>query len=303
MLFLPEACGFIGETAAQTLSNGEPPTSSQSSEISIAHESSLIAQQLRETVQRCCEQGQQEKLDSNDPSDVKDLASSDPSLLQCLQIISRESNMWMSIGGMHVLRKDGDEEEDSSEAERVFNTHIILDPTGKVEAEYRKIHLFDVDIPGKVRLKESNTTAPGRNIVLCDTPFGRLGLSTCYDVRFPELYVKLVEQGAEIILVPSAFTVPTGHAHWHTLLRARAIESQCYVIASAQCGSHNAKRTSYGHSLVVDPWGEIIVDAGGVDSGETETPTLVTADIDLSQLISIRQRMPIHQHRKNAADY
>lgn len=144
---------------------------------------------------------------------------------------------------MHVA---GGPPAEGADRERVYNTHLIIDEQGDVRALYRKIHMFDVSIPGKVNLKESNTTAPGEELVTCDSPVGKLGVTTCYDVRFPEMYIPLVRMGAQILLVPSAFTVPTGNSHWHTLLKARAIESQCYVLAAAQYGRHNEKRESYG---------------------------------------------------------
>jgi len=152
-----------------------------------------------------------------------------------------------------------------------------LRTVGRPLGSYRKMHLFDVSLPlQNIHLRESSTTAPGCTLTVCDSPLGRLGLTTCYDLRFPALYAALVEGndddgdgdgdgggGAEVLLVPSAFTVPTGRAHWHTLLTARAIETQSYVIAAAQVGRHNGKRESYGHSLAVDPWGEVLADAGG----------------------------------------
>lgn len=155
--------------------------------------------------------------------------------------------------------------------------------------------MFDVSIPGKVNLQESKTTNAGKQLVVCDSPIGKLGLSTCYDVRFPEMYIDLIQQGAEVLLVPSAFTVPTGQAHWHILLRSRAIENQCYVLAAAQVGQHNSKRQSYGHSIAIDPWGEILNDAGG-----TEYPCIITCDIDHKKLQSVRERMPIQQHRNDS---
>lgn len=144
---------------------------------------------------------------------------------------------------MHVT---GAPPAEGSDLQRVYNTHVIIDNTGDVKCLYRKIHLFDVSIPGKFTLKESNTTGPGTELVTCDSPLGKLGVTTCYDMRFPEMYIHLVECGSQVLLMPSAFTVPTGSAHWHTLLRARAIESQCYVLAAAQYGKHNEKRESYG---------------------------------------------------------
>jgi len=181
---------------------------------------------------------------------------------------------------------------------RVYNTHIVFNAKGELVSKYRKAHLFDVTIPSQgIHLKESATTAPGDSgiVVVSESPVGILGLSICYDLRFPEQYRMLTEKGAQVLLVPSAFTVPTGEAHWHTLLRARAIENQCFVIAAAQCGVHNDKRESYGHSLVVDPWGKVLVDAGGQDKG-----MVVVCDLDLGLVESIRARMPIAQHRRDA---
>jgi predicted amidohydrolase len=215
-------------------------------------------------------------------------------LLDGLKAIATESGLWISAcvhtsGAPRSI--DGND--------RVYNTHLILDSTGSIKAMYNKIHLFDVSIPGKVELRESNSTAPGTEVVVCDSPVGRLGLSICYDVRFPELYTELVRQGAEVILIPSAFTVPTGRAHWQVLLRSRAIEAQCYVVAAAQYGVHNVKRESYGHSLVVDPWGVVLADVGGVDSPRTvpDSPSVVCCNIDLSLMKDVRQRMPIQTHR------
>jgi len=257
------------------------------------------------------------------------------SLMDGLRIIAKESGLWISGGGIHVSGappegNDDGKQLDSSEAsalgvqaqqqqqqqqrkqqQRVYNTHVILDSDGKLKASYQKIHLFDVSIPGKVELRESKTTAPGENLVVCDSPLGKLGVTTCYDLRFPEMYTELVgSMGAQILLVPSAFTVPTGAAHWHVLLRARAIENQCYVLAAAQYGKHNQKRESFGHSLAVDPWGKILADAGGYPTTEEEAnphdrktpepPSIITAEIDLSLIDSIRQRMPIDLHRSNA---
>mmetsp|Transcript_12994 Transcript_12994/g.18399 ORF Transcript_12994/g.18399 Transcript_12994/m.18399 type:complete len:242 (+) Transcript_12994:3-728(+) len=202
--------------------------------------------------------------------------------------------------------------EQQASLSRVYNSHVIMDNNGVVQCVYRKMHLFDVTIPeDNVYLRESATTAPGTKLVTCvNTPIGCLGVSICYDVRFPEMYIQLVrEGGAQVLLVPSAFTVPTGKAHWHTLLRARAIENQCYVIAAAQYGKHNHKRESYGHSLAVDPWGRILADAGGSDGPGTSgssgkdnvdvvtTPSIVSCNIDLTVLESIQKRMPIQQHR------
>jgi predicted amidohydrolase len=142
---------------------------------------------------------------------------------------------------------------------RVANTSLLIDAAGKRVARYDKIHLFDVTIPGRdEQYRESTHVTPGRDIVIADTPVGRLGLSVCYDMRFPELYRELVLQGAEWLAMPAAFTVPTGRAHWETLLRARAIENLCYVVAPAQSGTHTSGRETYGDSLIVDYWGQVL---------------------------------------------
>eukprot|EP00775_Hariotina_reticulata_P010801 gene10801-10957_t len=177
--------------------------------------------------------------------------------------------------------------------EHLYNCHVILDNAGGTVATYRKVHLFDVDVPNGPVLMESRTTAPGDKLIVCDSPAGRLGLTICYDLRFPEVYQKLTWQmGAQVLLVPSAFTKVTGAAHWEVLLRARAIECQCYVIAAAQAGVHNSKRESYGHALIIDPWGVVI----GRLPDPSETGIAV-ADLDLKALQAVRVKMPIQQHR------
>jgi predicted amidohydrolase len=257
------------------------------------------------------------------------------SIISELQFIAKQSDMWISGGGIHTaVKREGNgfqevrfypngrgayfvpqegesTNDDAYPAEYIYNTHVIIDNEGNIANFYHKVHLFDVSIPGKVNLKESKTTLPGKKLVLCPSPIGKLGLTICYDMRFPEMYVELVQRGgAEVILIPSAFTVPTGAAHWHTLLRARAIESQCYVIAAAQVGQHNEKRRSYGHSLCYDPWGNLLVDAGGYDSenggddgdklSPVEVPSISICDIDLDLVASVRERMPIQEHRSNS---
>jgi len=198
--------------------------------------------------------------------------------------MAKEHGVWISAGGI---------QEKSQEDGKWYNCHVIIDARGSIRDVYRKIHLFDVDIPGGPRLMESNFTLPGNDVKVCDSPAGKLGLSICYDLRFPDLYQKLrFDKGAQVILVPSAFTVETGRAHWEVLLRARAIETQCYVIAAAQVGAHNEKRSSYGHSLVIDPWGAV---AARIDD---ESPAIATAEIDFSMIDQVRARMPLDQHRK-----
>jgi len=163
---------------------------------------------------------------------------------------ARKLKMWI-LGGTIVIRGDSER--------RVANASLLIDDAGKRVARYDKIHLFDVTIPGRdEQYRESTHVTPGRELVLADTPAGKLGLSVCYDMRFPELYRELVSQGAEWLAMPAAFTVPTGRAHWETLLRARAIENLCYVVAPAQSGTHSSGRETYGDSLIVDYWGQVL---------------------------------------------
>ncbi len=173
---------------------------------------------------------------------------------------------------------------------RVHNTSVVVERDGAIAAVYRKIHLFDVELP-EVSLRESRGVAPGKDLVVADTSLGRLGLSVCYDVRFPELYRALAGQGAQVLLVPSAFTVPTGRDHWEILLRARAIENQCFVVAAAQVGRHGRTRETWGHSLVVDPWGRVLACATGGEG-------IAVADLDPAELQRVRQRLPALTHRR-----
>jgi len=174
---------------------------------------------------------------------------------------------------------------------RVHNTSVLIAPDGSVEAVYRKIHLFDVDLGPEARFVESSRVAPGREVVVAQTSIGAIGLSVCYDVRFPELYRAMAERGASWIAVPSAFTPQTGKDHWEVLLRARAIENQAFVLAPAQCGRHAPDRASHGRSLVVDPWGLVMAQAG-------DRPCVITADCDLEELAAIRRRLPALSHRR-----
>lgn len=174
---------------------------------------------------------------------------------------------------------------------RVFNTSILFRDDGSIAAVYRKIHLFDVAIPGRASFRESRFVAPGESPVVADTPWGLLGLSVCYDLRFPEHYRALAFAGARVLLVPSAFTAFTGRAHWTVLLRARAIESQAWVVAPAQWGRHHGNRRSYGHTTVVDPWGEIVaVKATGTG--------VVVADLDPARAERIRREIPSLEHAR-----
>jgi nitrilase len=198
---------------------------------------------------------------------------------------ARELKMWV-LGGTINLRCDGDR--------RVANASLLIDAAGRRVARYDKIHLFDVTIPGRnEQYRESSTVVPGREVVVADTPVGRLGMSVCYDMRFPELYRDLVSQGAQWFGVPAAFTVPTGRAHWETLLRARAIENLCYVVAPAQVGTHSNGRDTYGDTLICDYW-------GGVLSRLASGAGVVTADIDLDKLAETRARFPVLDNRRLA---
>jgi predicted amidohydrolase len=177
--------------------------------------------------------------------------------------------------------------------QRCYNTSLLYGPDGSLLATYRKLHLFDVDVPGGVSLQESRTTLPGQEVVCCDTALGAVGLSICYDLRFPELYRALVDRGAQLLTVPAAFTLDTGKDHWHALLRARAIESQCWVLAPGQWGRHGDKgiRRSYGHSLIADPWGTVVAQCG---DGEG----LCLGEIRRDRVAEIRRGMPVGQHRR-----
>ena len=174
---------------------------------------------------------------------------------------------------------------------RLVNRGFVIDDSGVIRARYDKIHLFDVDLPSGETWRESAAYVPGDRAVAADTPWGRLGLSICYDVRFPDLYRALSGAGADMLAVPAAFTVPTGLAHWHVLLRARAIEAGAFVIAAAQSGNHEDGRATFGHSLVVDPWGEVLLDMEGrIGVG--------IAEIDLARIAEVRGRIPALRHRR-----
>lgn len=174
---------------------------------------------------------------------------------------------------------------------KVYNTSALIDPAGEITAVYRKIHLFDATLKDGTVLEESKTVQRGDSLVLGEVDGVRVGLSICYDLRFPELYREMTRRGAEAIFVPSAFTVPTGRDHWEVLLRARAIENQVYVIAPAQYGQHNPRRASYGRSMIIDPWGTILAQA-------PDKEALITAEMDLERLKEIRALMPCLKHRR-----
>ncbi|MEZ4367185.1 MAG: carbon-nitrogen hydrolase family protein [Kofleriaceae bacterium] len=203
-------------------------------------------------------------------------------IMATLGDLALRHRLWI-VGGGIAERIPGDER-------RAYNTAVVVGPDGGLRARYRKIHLFDVDIPGGAQLRESDGTRAGDELVVVDVDGVKVGLTICYDVRFPELYRRLtLELGAEVVVVPAAFTAHTGRAHWHTLLRARAIEDQAWIVAAAQWGWHNDKRESFGHSLVVDPWGEIVGELAEGDGA-------VVATLSGEAVARTRTQMPCGQH-------
>lgn len=193
-----------------------------------------------------------------------------------------KQGIWVALGSLAL--KGGSEG-------RLVNRSFLIDSAGAVRARYDKMHLFDVDLPSGESWRESAAYAPGLETVVADTPVGRLGLSICYDLRFPALYAALSAAGATVLSIPAAFTVPTGRAHWHVLMRARAIENAAWVIAAAQTGQHEDGRTTYGHSLVVDPWGDVVLDMG-------EAPGVGFAEIDPARGEEVRSQIPVLSHRR-----
>ncbi len=181
--------------------------------------------------------------------------------------------------------------ESSPDPARPFNSATVITPLGEVAANYRKLHLFDVTLPSGAKVQESVAMTAGVDIVSCTIEGFRVGLSICYDIRFPELYRKLVDRGCEVLCVPSAFTLETGRDHWSLLVRARAVESQCWVIAANQCGSHPTGKTTYGHSMIVDPWGRVLAEA-------ENQPGVIVADLDKRALNVIRASLPSLKHRR-----
>ena len=190
--------------------------------------------------------------------------------------------MWVHLGSLAILTEGG----------QLANRAFVIDPRGEVRARYDKIHLFDVDLPTGESWRESNVYKHGSEAVVVNgTPVGKLGLTICYDLRFPALFATLAEANADVIAVPAAFTVPTGKAHWEVLLRARAIEAGLFVVAAAQSGHHEDGRNTYGHSLVIDPWGEVLLDMG-------EGADVKTVEVDLSRITDVRGRVPALSHRR-----
>jgi predicted amidohydrolase len=209
------------------------------------------------------------------------LAADGSPALPALQALARELKVWFLAGSLTLRTRDGDG--------RIANRSILVSDEGAVVAAYDKIHMFDVTLPDGRAIRESSAYRPGERAVTADTPWGRLGLTVCYDLRFPGLYRALAQAGAQFISVPSSFQRQTGKVHWHTLVRARAIENGCFIIAPAMCGDHPGNRQTYGHTLVVDPWGEVLADGG-------ESPGIVYADIDPAAVARARGMIPSIEH-------
>jgi len=199
--------------------------------------------------------------------------------LKHLRALAAELGIFLHIGSLAIKLDDT----------AVANRSYLIDPAGRIAAQYDKLHLFDVDLAGGESYRESHHARPGGKAVLADLPFGRLGLSICYDLRFPQLYRALAAAGAEFIAVPAAFTKQTGEAHWHVLIRARAIETGAFVLAATQGGLHENGRSTFGHSLIVSPWGEVLAEGG-------EEPGVIFADIDLAASAQARARIPALKH-------
>lgn len=205
----------------------------------------------------------------------------DDPVLAAVRAAASHHGIWVHIGSLLIRRDDG----------KLANRGFVIDHAGEIRARYDKLHMFDVDLPTGESWRESASYTPGEGAVVVTTPVGRLGMSICYDMRFPDLYRALTNAGATILAMPAAFTRPTGAAHWHVLLRARAIEGACFVVAAAQTGVHEDGRATYGHSLVVDPWGEVLLDMG-------EAPGLGFAEIDPVLQDDVRTRVPALRHRR-----
>ena len=201
-----------------------------------------------------------------------------------LQALARELSIWLLAGSLTL----------KTESERIANRSYLLGPDGRIAASYDKIHMFDVTLPDGKVIRESSAYCPGNRAVVAETPWGKLGLTVCYDLRFPQLYRALARAGALYLTIPSSFQRATGKVHWHTLIKARAIENACFVFAPAMCGEHPGNRSSYGHSLVVDPWGEVLADGG-------KTPGVVYADVDPARVSNVRGMLPCLDHDRDFA--
>ena len=201
--------------------------------------------------------------------------------------LARERGVWIHAGSIYERATDGP----AGDGDRAYNTTVLLDDAGEIVATYRKLHLFDVEIGDEVSVLESERVAPGEDVVAVETPFGTLGLAVCYDLRFPDLFAALSRRGADVLFLPAAFTLQTGKDHWEPLLRARAIENQAYVVAAGQVGRKPNGVTTYGNSMIVDPWGTVVSRIG-------ERTGVVTAEIDLDYLDRVRRELPSLSHRR-----
>jgi len=204
--------------------------------------------------------------------------------LAAFRDVARETGAWLLVGSLAVRVAET----------KLANRSFLVDPAGAVVARYDKIHMFDVEIGDGQIYRESALYQPGGEAVVADLPWGRLGMTVCYDLRFPYLYRALANAGADFLSIPSAFTVPTGRAHWQVLMRARAIETGCFVMAPAQCGEHAEGRRTYGHSIIVGPWGEVLAEAG-------DEPGFVIAEIDTARVAEARRKVPSLQHDRAVA--
>lgn len=206
----------------------------------------------------------------------------DGPLQAALSALTQQLGIWLLIGSMPIRQSDG----------AITTTALLFDDKGQCLAHYDKLHMFDVEVEDHHHsYRESDTFRPGSEVKVVPTPFGNIGLSICYDIRFPQLYAALREQGADIIVIPAAFTKVTGKAHWDVLLRARAVETQCWIVAAAQWGEHNEGRETWGHSMIIDPWGQVV-------ACQEQGTGVLTADLDLNLSQAIRTNMPLVKHAR-----
>lgn len=255
--------GLDAEESARHLCDAVAEAASKGAQlISTPEMSNFLAARRKEAMERA-------KTETDDP------------VLKSLAAAAKAHSCWVHIGSL-CLRGPGD---------MLVNRGFLIDPSGGIVARYDKIHMFDVDLGKGETYQESALYQPGREAVLAKTPFGGIGLTICYDIRFPALYRNLAEAGADILLVPAAFTQPTGEAHWETLLKARAIETGAYVLAAGQCGAHESGRKTHGHSMVIDPWGKPLATLD-------RTPGLLYCDIDMTKVDKARRRIPALKHSR-----
>jgi predicted amidohydrolase len=213
----------------------------------------------------------------------------DDVVLAAVREAARREGIWVHIGSLAIAREDG----------KWANRAFVIDDAGEIRARYDKLHMFDVDLATGESWRESNAYTAGEEVVTVETPLGRLGLAICYDVRFPALFEALGRAGCDVIAIPAAFTVPTGKAHWHLMQRARAVESSAYVLSAAQVGRHEDGRETYGHSLGIDPWGEVLLDMGGADDGGSAGVGFV--DLDPARTAEVRAQLPSLANRRAIA--